>query len=116
MIPYSISFGELERAEGVAAEEVVRKAEESVLGDHPDICVRRTIVEGTPATVLVEASSGADLLVVGSRGRGGFASLTLGSVSQSCIHHAPCPVLVVRPCQPNLSGRPRSSDADREGR
>jgi nucleotide-binding universal stress UspA family protein len=49
-----------------------------------------------PAAGLIEAAEGADLLVVGARGHGGFSGLLLGSVSDQCVHHAPCPVTVVR--------------------
>jgi nucleotide-binding universal stress UspA family protein len=54
------------------------------------------VEEGHPAQVLVEAARGADLLIVGSRGHGEFAAALMGSVSQHCVHHAPCPVLVIR--------------------
>ncbi|MBG6058115.1 nucleotide-binding universal stress UspA family protein [Cryobacterium sp. MP_M5] len=54
------------------------------------------IVQGPPASVLLDAANGADLLVVGSRGLGGFSGLLLGSVSNQLVHHAPCPVLVIR--------------------
>ena len=53
-------------------------------------------VPGNPAEVLIEESSGAALLVVGSRGVGGFMGLMMGSVSTQCVHHSHCPVLVVR--------------------
>jgi len=56
----------------------------------------RAACEGTPAQVLLEAADGADLLVVGSRGHGGFAEALLGSVSEACVHHAQCPVVIVR--------------------
>lgn len=49
-----------------------------------------------PARALVDHAKGADLLVVGSRGRGSFKSLMLGSVSQQCAHHADCPVVIIR--------------------
>ena len=53
--------------------------------------------EGAPAQLLLDAAAEADLLVVGSRGRGGFKALLLGSVSQQCAHHATCPVVIVPP-------------------
>jgi nucleotide-binding universal stress UspA family protein len=54
------------------------------------------VVEGNPAQALLDLAKGADLLVVGSRGHGGFTGALLGSVSQHIVHHAPCPVVVVR--------------------
>ncbi|MET7401971.1 universal stress protein [Dactylosporangium sp. NPDC005572] len=65
-------------------------------GKYPDVDVRRAVANGRAAAVLVELSAGAELVVVGSRGRGGFTGLLLGSVSQAVIHHAACPVAVVR--------------------
>ena len=58
--------------------------------------IRPQVVEGNPAAVLVAASAGADLLVVGSRGHGGLVEALLGSVSQHCVHHAICPVVIIR--------------------
>ena len=58
--------------------------------------VRSLVVNGHPAQALIDAADGADLLVVGSRGHGSFAEALIGSVSQHCVHHAPCPVLIVR--------------------
>ena len=54
-----------------------------------------TAIEGNASSVLLEASQSADLLVVGTRGRGGFARLLLGSVSSAIVHHAVCPVVIV---------------------
>jgi nucleotide-binding universal stress UspA family protein len=62
---------------------------------YPDVAVTVRIARGAAADVLLEAARTADLLVVGSRGRGGFAALILGSVSHRVIHHAHCPVAVV---------------------
>jgi nucleotide-binding universal stress UspA family protein len=62
---------------------------------YPDVPVEVSVSRGSPADVLVGAGEAADLVVVGSRGRGGFASLVLGSVSHRLIHHAPCDVAVV---------------------
>jgi nucleotide-binding universal stress UspA family protein len=64
------------------------------LPDAGDVEVERRVVEGAPGAVLVAESRDADLLVVGSRGHGGFAQLLLGSVSQQCAHHAECPVVI----------------------
>ncbi|MEU8995379.1 universal stress protein [Streptomyces caniferus] len=58
--------------------------------------VKPTVAYGTAAAVLLEAARGATLLVVGSRGQGGFSGALLGSVSQHCTQHAPCPVVVIR--------------------
>jgi nucleotide-binding universal stress UspA family protein len=68
---------------------------ERVLGESIPASVRRQVVEGSAARVLIEVSRGAAALVVGSRGHGGFAGLLLGSVSSVCAEHATCPVLVV---------------------
>jgi nucleotide-binding universal stress UspA family protein len=62
----------------------------------PDLPVRLRIEQGRTASTLVDASQDAQLVVVGARGRGGFAGLLLGSVSQAVLHHAHCPVTVVR--------------------
>jgi nucleotide-binding universal stress UspA family protein len=67
-----------------------------VAGDATDVKLTRKSVEGMAAQVLVEEAEGADMLVVGSRGHGGFAGLLLGSVSQQCAQHASCPVVIIR--------------------
>lgn len=58
--------------------------------------VSTTVGEGNAAEVLLEAAEGADLLVVGSRGHGGFTGALLGSVSQHCAHHASGPIVIIR--------------------
>lgn len=73
---------------------------ETVLGPlrerYPDVTVDARVVRGKPAPSLVEQSEGADLLVLGTRGRGGFRGMLLGSVSQKAMETAPCPVMIVR--------------------
>jgi nucleotide-binding universal stress UspA family protein len=64
---------------------------------YPDVEVRRELVGERPRHALLEWSARAQLVVVGSRGRGGFRSMLLGSTSQALVHHAQCPVLVARP-------------------
>jgi nucleotide-binding universal stress UspA family protein len=65
-------------------------------GLDPKVRVTCHVVHKSPAPALMTAAEGANLLVVGARGRGGFAGLLLGSVSDQLVHHAPCPVTVVR--------------------
>ena len=77
-----------------AAEELVAKAAAQLGGSQP-LSVTVRAVNGFPAQELIEASRDADLLVVGSRGGGGFARLMLGSVSDQVMHHAYCPVVIV---------------------
>jgi nucleotide-binding universal stress UspA family protein len=77
-----------------AAEEAVSKAAEA-LGDNKPASIKVTAVDGFPAQTLIEASADSDLLVVGSRGGGGFGSLVLGSISSQVVHHAKCPVVIV---------------------
>jgi nucleotide-binding universal stress UspA family protein len=75
-------------------EELLHELGETVEG----VDVRRSVVEDrNPAEALIELSADADLLVVGSRGRGGFTSLLLGSVSHQVVLHARCPVVVIPP-------------------
>jgi nucleotide-binding universal stress UspA family protein len=67
-----------------------------ILGKHEKVALQAEVIPGNEAAVLIDAARGADLLVVGSRGRGGFAGMVLGSVSAQCVRHAQCPVVVVR--------------------
>jgi nucleotide-binding universal stress UspA family protein len=84
---------DLREAANATLDVAVREA----LPDAGDVTVEQRLVEGAPGAVLVDESRNADLLVVGSRGHGGFAQLLLGSVSQQCAQHAACPVVIVRP-------------------
>lgn len=66
-----------------------------VLGPEPEVTVVKEVVEGPAARVILDAADRAELVVVGSRGRGGFSGLLLGSVSAHVAHHAHCPVTIV---------------------
>ncbi|MFF2542975.1 universal stress protein [Kitasatospora sp. NPDC058063] len=81
--------------EGRARQEADRAVRQTV-GERPPVEVRTEARHGTPAGALIEAARGADLLVVGSRGLGGFTGMLLGSVAQHCTRHATVPVVVVR--------------------
>ena len=74
-------------------------AEEVFGADRPDHLTLR-VVPGPAAAVLIKRSEDAELLVVGSRGHGGFAGLLLGSVSTACAQHARCPVLIMHGARP----------------
>jgi nucleotide-binding universal stress UspA family protein len=75
---------------------VLTRAVTEVIDPASAVKISSTVAEGNAAQVLLEAADGADLLVVGSRGHGGFTGALLGSVSQHCAHHAPCPLVIVR--------------------
>jgi nucleotide-binding universal stress UspA family protein len=84
-----------EEHERQAAQEVVNKMISDLGGASPASVTVRGVI-GAPAQILIEASADADLVVVGSRGAGGFASLLTGSVSSKVVNHAACPVVVIR--------------------
>lgn len=79
-----------------AKEVVERVVKEALGGSDPEVKLTKSPVRGQAAQVLIEASESADLLVVASRGHGGFAGLLLGSVSHQCVQHAKCPVVIIR--------------------
>ena len=90
---------------GDMAEQELTEAISETAGPDPDVVINPVVVEGWPAEVLLDAAEGADLLVVGSRGRGGLTSALLGSVSQNCAHHATCPLLIIRAVKDHHSAR-----------
>jgi nucleotide-binding universal stress UspA family protein len=92
LLPIVDELHDLRDAAAAALDSTLQEA----IPDTAGVEVERRVVEGAPAAMLVEESRDADLLVVGSRGLGGFAQLLLGSVSQQCAHHAECPVVIVR--------------------
>ena len=92
-----VAFDSEELRRQIAEDERVVAAE-SIAGwseKYPDVKVRQHVLHDHPVAALVDHSLGAELVVVGCRGRGGFGGMMLGSVSQGVLHHAHCPVIVV---------------------
>lgn len=87
---YMPPFEDFEAATLAALEEDLAP----IRSEHPAVTITAAVVHGSPAEKLIEASGRADLIVLGSRGHGGFAGLLLGSVSEQVVRHARCPVLV----------------------
>ena len=88
--------GRASRSGGEIMSVILDETAERLAAELDGLEVETMTREGRPASELVDASHDAAMLVVGSRGRGGFASLLLGSVSGACAQHARCPVAVVR--------------------
>lgn len=80
-------------------ERLLAEATAGLAESHPDLRVTRRVIRGRARSVLIEQSREAQLVVVGARGRGGFTGLLLGSVSQALLHHAACPLAIVRPTE-----------------
>ncbi len=87
------------------ARERLEAAIAEVAGHDPAVEIDPLVAEGDPGQALCTMSGDADLLVVGSRGHGGFAALALGSVSTKCAHHSHCPVVIVPTGEPAGEGR-----------
>jgi nucleotide-binding universal stress UspA family protein len=81
---------------GTDAQAIADDGKQRITASFPGVTVRTVVEEGHPAPVLVEASEGASLLAVGSRGHGEFVGMLIGSVSEHAVANAHCPVLVFR--------------------
>jgi nucleotide-binding universal stress UspA family protein len=82
--------------EGLASKVVTSAIAEVSAASPGSAKIHSKIVQGNAARALIDAAAGADLLVVGSRGHGGFAEALLGSTGQHCVQHATCPIVVIR--------------------
>ena len=97
------------------ARAIVQAFVSETLDDQQDVDVEVVAVQGQQASAaLIDAARDADLLVVGSRGAGGFSGLLLGSVSQQCAQHSPCPVVIVGRSDAEDQAAGRRSDEVRE--
>jgi nucleotide-binding universal stress UspA family protein len=99
MYGYSYGWVPTQLPDGVSlqaiTEKILAETVADVAGTDSQTQIRTHVVQGHPAQVLMDAAAGAQMLVVGSRGHGTFAGILLGSVSQHCVQHAPCPVTVI---------------------
>jgi len=93
MAPFAVDWFEVRNEEQQLLAEWIAPWQEK----YPDVPVQRVVTQDHPAHSLIEQARKAQLVVVGSRGRGGVAGMLLGSTSQAILHHAPCPVAVIRP-------------------
>jgi nucleotide-binding universal stress UspA family protein len=91
-------------------EKVLTHAVDDAFGPDRPVGLRLIIQQGTPAKVLLDHCANAQMLVVGSRGHGGFVGLLLGSVSAHCAEHAHCPVLVVHDTAADTDQTPEEAD------
>ena len=96
----SVATEEAYEALRLEAERLLEGEVSAATQAHEGVEVERRSVEGRPAVTLLEAARDADLLVLGTRGHGGFVGLLLGSVSQQCAHHTPCPLVIVPHAEP----------------
>lgn len=89
------SIGGHDRAVAERTAQLLAQAVSESASAHPQVTIETTVVEGDPTEVLCRRAEQADLLVVGSRGHGGFGELLLGSVASKCAHHSPRPLVIV---------------------
>jgi nucleotide-binding universal stress UspA family protein len=101
----------MQHAEAQAEQRLQHALDDWGAGGPTGVRVHPVVIEGEPDRVLCERARGADLLVVGTRGRGGFAGLLLGSVSQRCAERSSCPVVVVPGPRPPTSDGAASNRA-----
>jgi nucleotide-binding universal stress UspA family protein len=93
LVPYGVNWAQMhDEQERILTERLAGWREK-----YPSVPVQCVVAAGSPARSLLEVARDAQLVVVGSRGRGGVAGMLLGSTSQALLHHSPCPVAVVRP-------------------